>query len=275
MYVLRFLRWSRTWSSLTVGATLLPQSPSCSPSNSRGVRREAASEDWGESVVEYLSLLLTRCYKFVSLAHQGVRFLWLSFSGWHTCRSPSCYSLHPLPSSAPAAPWPSWPHPYTTEQHPCTLPSIPVPASSACAVPSCPLVWPAGLDSAMPVSCLPLLIFLHLGVQSSCALWKESLKICQLRSAPMSLRTISQGVLLTNSLKSWKFACLKFRVLTLLFTWTQDGELHQCMITAAQAASSLDVTDELIWIGEHQVQYCILLCRSVNYLAQEVILNAF
>ncbi|KAK4832887.1 hypothetical protein QYF61_026437, partial [Mycteria americana] len=46
--------------------------------------------------------------------------------------------------------------------------------------------------------------FLHLGTESSCALWKASLKICQLCSAPLSLRTISQGVLLTNSLKSWK-----------------------------------------------------------------------
>ncbi|KAK4831119.1 LOW QUALITY PROTEIN: hypothetical protein QYF61_015422 [Mycteria americana] len=43
-----------------------------------------------------------------------------------------------------------------------------------------------------------------------------SLKICQLCSAPLSLRTISQRVLLTNYLKSWKFAFLKFRVLTIL-----------------------------------------------------------
>ncbi|KAK4810922.1 hypothetical protein QYF61_013330 [Mycteria americana] len=59
--------------------------------------------------------------------------------------------------------------------------------------------------------------FLHLGIKSSCALWKASLKICQLCSAPLSLRTVSQGVLLTNPLNSWKFAFLKFRVLTLLF----------------------------------------------------------
>ena len=48
--------------------------------------------------------------------------------------------------------------------------------------------------------------FLHLGTESSWALWKASLKICQLCSAPSSLRAVSQGVLLTNSLKSWKFA---------------------------------------------------------------------
>ncbi|KAK4819020.1 hypothetical protein QYF61_024136, partial [Mycteria americana] len=89
--------------------------------------------------------------------------------------------------------------------------------------------------------------FLHLGIKSSCALWKASLKICQLCSAPLSLRAVSQGVLLTNSLMSWKFAFLRFR----------DCELHQCMITAAQAASNLDVTDELTCVGDQQVQYCI------------------
>ncbi|KAK4832304.1 LOW QUALITY PROTEIN: hypothetical protein QYF61_021703, partial [Mycteria americana] len=50
--------------------------------------------------------------------------------------------------------------------------------------------------------------FLHLGIESSCALWKASLNICQLCSAPLSLRTVSQG--------SWKFAFLKFKVLTIL-----------------------------------------------------------
>ncbi|KAK4828851.1 hypothetical protein QYF61_000908, partial [Mycteria americana] len=106
--------------------------------------------------------------------------------------------------------------------------------------------------------------FLHLGTESSCALWKASLKTCQLCSPPLSLRTISQGVLLTNSLKSWKFAFLKFR----------DCELHQCMITAAQAASNLDVIDELTCTGDHQVQYCIpsgtpeaLLCTKLGHLS--------
>ncbi|KAK4826321.1 hypothetical protein QYF61_007406 [Mycteria americana] len=35
--------------------------------------------------------------------------------------------------------------------------------------------------------------FLHLGIESSCTLWKASLKICQLCSAPLSLRAVSQG----------------------------------------------------------------------------------
>jgi len=59
--------------------------------------------------------------------------------------------------------------------------------------------------------------FLHLGIESSCSLWNTSLKTCELCSVPLSLRTVSQGVLLTISLKSWKFALLKFRVLTMLF----------------------------------------------------------
>ncbi|KAK4827891.1 hypothetical protein QYF61_022314 [Mycteria americana] len=70
--------------------------------------------------------------------------------------------------------------------------------------------------------------FLHLGIKSSWALWKASLKICQLCSAPLSLRAVSQGG----------------PGFTLCLTHIpQDCELHQRMITAAQAASSLDVTN--------------------------------
>jgi len=50
------------------------------------------------------------------------------------------------------------------------------------------------------------------------------------------------------------------------------------VIIAAQAATNLDVTDvtdELIFTGGHQVQYCIPLGTAVYYLAQEVILSAF
>ncbi|KAK4828716.1 hypothetical protein QYF61_000554 [Mycteria americana] len=75
---------------------------------------------------------------------------------------------------------------------------------------------PFSLNSSMLFSC-SLPDFLHLRIESSCTLWKESLKICQLCSAPMSLRAVSQGVLLTNSLNSWSCAFLKFRVLTSLF----------------------------------------------------------
>ena len=60
--------------------------------------------------------------------------------------------------------------------------------------------------------------FLHLGIESSCALWKASLKICQLCSAPLSLRAVSQRVLLTNSEELQVFFP-KTQVLTLLFAW--------------------------------------------------------
>ncbi|KAK4805824.1 hypothetical protein QYF61_000430 [Mycteria americana] len=46
-----------------------------------------------------------------------------------------------------------------------------------------------------------------------------------------------------------------------------DCELHQCMITAAQAASNLDVTDYLTCVGDQQVRYRIPSGRAVYYLA--------
>ena len=70
----------------------------------------------------------------------------------------------------------------------------------------------AGLLPSLP-------LFLHLGIKSSCTLWRASLNICQLCSAFLSLRAVSQGAILTNSLKSWNFAFPKFRILNLLFTW--------------------------------------------------------
>ena len=48
--------------------------------HSRGVGREAASEDWGKKVIEYLSLALVHCYQSASLAHQvGYAFFDLPF----------------------------------------------------------------------------------------------------------------------------------------------------------------------------------------------------
>ena len=104
--------------------------------------------------------------------------------------------------------------------------------SPCCAVPSTWEVWeerlsvktafflPFSLTRLSHAGLLPSLTgFLHLGIKSSCALWKVSLKICQLCSAPLSLRAVSQGILLSNSLNSWKFAFLKFRVVSLLFGW--------------------------------------------------------
>ena len=148
--MLSFLTWSHTWSSLTLGRTLVPQALSCGASTQEvwetdcqwRLRQKIC---WAPQPSPSPLLPVSQC-----CSSETARSLWPSFSGWHTCRSAS-YSLHPSPSSAPAAPCPSW-------CYPCTLPRTPIPASTACAFPSCPAVWPAGLDSAMPVSCLPCLI---------------------------------------------------------------------------------------------------------------------
>ena len=85
--------------------------------------------------------------------------------------------------------------------------------------------------------------FPHLDLESSCALRKASLKICQLCSTPLSWRTDSQGVLLTNSLKSWKMAFLKlsFPILLSVCLIFLMCAIHHCMVTTAQAASNPDV----------------------------------
>jgi len=84
--------------------------------------------------------------------------------------------------------------------------------------------------------------------------------------ALLSLRTISQGVLLINSLKIWKLGFLKSRVLIILCLSyiPQECELHQCVIIAVQAASSLHITDKPTCIGDHQVQYYIVSSRAAS-----------
>ena len=47
------------------------------------------------------------------------------------------------------------------------------------------------------------------------------------------------------------------------------------MVTTAQTASNPDVTNQLICIGEQQVQYCISPGRAIYYLTQEFVLSAF
>lgn len=88
------------------------------------------------------------------------------------------------------------------------------------------------------------------------------------------MRTVSQSVLLTNSLKSWKLVSLKFSILILLFAYfsiPQEHELHHSMIT--QTAFTPNVTDHFICIGEQ----CIaspLVGPSITWL-KEVILSEF
>jgi len=142
--MLSFLRWSQTWS-LTVGGTSFPQSlpwGSCT------------QKVWGERFpvkTEAKKLLSTPAFSLSVVTSlpvvfiEGIHFLWPSFSGWHTCRSPSYYSFPPLPNSAPATPWPAWPHPYTTVWHPCTFPRILVSALTV------PLSGSAFIDLVRPV----------------------------------------------------------------------------------------------------------------------------
>lgn len=107
------------------------------------------------------------------------------------------------------APWPSWPYPYTTTLYPYALPRVPVPASSVCAFAFCPLVWPADPHSAMPVlpslpdfshEIMEMTWFHHMikshddmEMESSCTLWKESLKIWQFCSALFNSHPVPSG----------------------------------------------------------------------------------
>lgn len=54
--------------------------------------------------------------------------------------------------------------------------SYDVPASTACVLPFCPLVWPAGFDSSVLVSCLPFLISYTRGLRAL-ALYGKCLKV--------------------------------------------------------------------------------------------------
>lgn len=68
---------------LIVGVTLIPQSLSCSSFSTWEVWEKVVSKDQGKEVVEYLGLLLC-CYWFARMFIEGLRFLWPTFSGWHT-----------------------------------------------------------------------------------------------------------------------------------------------------------------------------------------------
>ena len=45
------------------------------------------------------------------------------------------------------------------------------------------------------------------------------------------------------------------------------------LCAAAQAASYLNIFNNLLHVGEHQVQQCFTSIRSVQYLNQKVIIN--
>lgn len=115
----------------------------------KGVGREVASEECGKKGIGYL--LLLRCCQ--ADGDQRVCFLWPLFPVWHTCRSPCLYPCHVqlllcfgFPDSIPTQVI-SMLH---SSQETCLCFHF--------LFFSCPLVWPAGLDSAIAVSCLPFLI---------------------------------------------------------------------------------------------------------------------
>ena len=84
-----------------------PPVPVLQSTDSRGVGKDWQWRWWPKSCgvsQPSLCLLLLVCQ---SCSSGWVWLFWPSLSGWHTCRSHSYYAYHPLPCSAPAAPWPS------------------------------------------------------------------------------------------------------------------------------------------------------------------------
>lgn len=79
------------WSSLTVGETLLLQSQSCDPST-RGIWKERLPVKLRQKLLS-IPAFSSLAVMFASCFHQGVCFHLPSFSGWHTHRSHSSYSL--------------------------------------------------------------------------------------------------------------------------------------------------------------------------------------
>lgn len=115
---------------------------------------------------------------------------------------------------------------------------------------SYPSVWTAGPCSAMLVFCL---LFLSWGMESSCALRKMFSKSCWLYSAPLSLRTASQGTSSTSSINgplevqssdsALCQACIP-----------RDDKIILDMVTTSQTASNCNLFNKLTCIGEHQIQ---------------------
>lgn len=150
----------------------------------------------------YLCLLLTCSYQYSSIVfHQGA--LSLIFSGLHVVDALLVilyipyqvqFQLHLDP-----------PHPISTQSYfisilfPSYLSLFPCP---------CICFFPFSLTRSSQLChtdlSFPLTSFSLLGIASSCAPWKTSLKICQLCSALLPLREVLQG-----TLKRWKFVFLK------------------------------------------------------------------
>lgn len=207
---------SQRCSLFTVREISLPQHPL--RGSWAGEKREARSALVKPVKTEAnTSLLHIHCHRFPLLIYWDCIFS-LAFLFWPIRLED--YTSHLLPSPIISVPLLLLSHPYLSEPYPCTLYlSRPhVSASSGCAFLSYSSVWgadPCSSDhSGFPYA---LLDFLNIRMEGSCALWKVSLKSCQLLSATLSLRTVFQGILPTNSLSGWNSTLPKFRVLALLF----------------------------------------------------------
>lgn len=169
-----------------------------------------ASEDWGKHQPSPYPLSsvppshLLRLYILL-----GLSFLTNTLRGLHFTSLAKSHYICAFASVIPSLP--IWTISlYLSRPH--------VSASSGCAFLSYSSVWGADScssnHSGFPYA---LLDFLNIRMEGSCALWKVSLKSCQLLSATLSLRTVFQGILPTNSLSGWNSTLPKFRVLALLF----------------------------------------------------------
>lgn len=167
-----------TWSLLIAGATLLPQSP---PSKSSICIRCEESCQWRlrQKIVEHLNLLFVCCLPVcLTGEHMPLDFL---FHGYKPVEA--------FAKSGSLWRWPSWPHPYTCSN----IPILP-PSKCPCFHCLCISLLPSRSQFSH-ASLLPSFIgFLPLRIQSSCAIRNPTLKICQLCSSPLSLKTVPQGV---------------------------------------------------------------------------------
>jgi len=126
----------------------------------------------------------------------------------------------------------------------------------------------------MPVSSFP--DFFRLRIESSCAIGSVLKVLPALFCSPVREGHLPVGPI-DSLLEELEVGFPKIQGPDLVLCLTRiphDCRLHQCMVTAAQAASDRDITDELTCIGDQQVQYRTPLGRAVHYPAQGVLLCA-
>ena len=111
-------------------------------------------------------------------------------------------------------------------------------------------------------------------MESSCALRKASLKICQLCSTPLSLKTVSQGGLL----KSWKLTFLKFSILMLLLVCSISLDSVNSTIAWSWQPLQLLILispDNSLGLVNNRSRAASPSNGGVYYLAQDITINEF